>query len=66
MSVFIRQMSDAELTIAAVAAIKCGARQTAKAIAREQGRRLGIELQPPTRDDIRRTVTETKKEMGRG
>lgn len=46
MSMFLRQMSDAELIIVATAAIKSGARETAKAIAREQRRRLVSELQP--------------------
>lgn len=46
MSMFIRQVSDEELIVLAVAAIKCGAKQTARAIAREQRRRLINELQP--------------------
>jgi hypothetical protein len=65
MSMFIRQMSDAELILAAAGAIKIGASETARAIAREQRRRLLAELSPPTRDDIRRTVAETKKELGK-
>jgi hypothetical protein len=60
----IRNMTEAELTVAAVAAIRAGAKETARAIAREQGRRLREELQP-SREAIRRTVAETKKEMGK-